>query len=379
MKKIAMYSSGEVFEGCQTGGVKRFVELAKAFSRRQDLNLTITSQDEICKINFDGNFIKLNKKKDSLFFRIFPPETRFLFSNIKEIRFLKREKFDKIVTFDVPPAIGLVLFGFNNLILMVRKDIIGYEKTINKRWTLFLKLILLWISESLCMIRCSLIVCQCKYDKVKLKKRHLLLSKIIEKKTKILINNVNPSWIIDNKTKKVKEFSLFDKTNFRVCFIGNFDTPRKGHQLLLDAAVEVLKNENDIDFIIVGGGKSFDRYKNKYCNENIFFTGFLNNPTVVLSQCDLLVVPSYADSCPNTVMEALYANIPVIGSNAGGIPEILINEESLFELDPISLATRIRDLKCNKEKLLRLKEIQKKRCNELTFDWGNKMSYIIIN
>ena len=53
------------------------------------------------------------------------------------------------------------------------------------------------------------------------------------------------------------------------------------------------------------------------------------------------MVPSWSDSCPNTVLEALYNEIAVIGSKAGGIPEILIDKDSLFDLNKVSLKESI--------------------------------------
>ena len=49
------------------------------------------------------------------------------------------------------------------------------------------------------------------------------------------------------------------------------------------------------------------------------------------AQTDFAVVPSLQDSCPNTVLEALAYGVPVYGANAGGIPDLLVNREYLFE------------------------------------------------
>ena len=104
------------------------------------------------------------------------------------------------------------------------------------------------------MIKSKKIICQCNYDKNKLISRHPIIAKLISKKTRILINNVNPSWIVNNKTKGLEENQIKAEGKFRVCFVGNFDSPRKGHQLLLDAANEILKKDTGIEFILIGGG-----------------------------------------------------------------------------------------------------------------------------
>jgi glycosyltransferase involved in cell wall biosynthesis len=45
--------------------------------------------------------------------------------------------------------------------------------------------------------------------------------------------------------------------------------------------------------------------------------------TKLLSTIDLLIVPSNQDNSPSVIGEALAVGVSVIGSNAGGIPEIL--------------------------------------------------------
>ena len=375
-----MFSSGKLFQGNLTGGNKRFLELLSYLKSCKTNNLLFISQDDSESVKEYGyyNHIKIDKEKKIGIYKVMPPEMRSLVSNTRKLKKIKKENYDKLIAFDVPPTIGLVLLGFKNLVLMVRKDMIGYERTINHSWTLYLKIALQWICESLCMMRCCKVICQCNYDKIQLMKRHPLLSNCIERKTRILINNVNPSWIVNNTKEGLGEVILKEKKGFRICFIGNFDTPRKGHQLFLDASQIILKQNKNVEFVLIGGGNTFENYRSCYSNENVFFTGKLNNPNTVLKQCDLLVVPSYADSCPNTVMEALYNGVPVIGSRAGGIPEILLDEDTLFDLEVNSLVDSINTLRCNPAKLEEIKEKQRIRKNELTFDWGEKMMNLIL-
>lgn len=376
--KFLMYTTNSIYRtGRQTGGIKRFIELTEYINVKHPMS-GLYSRDDKNDIASHGinNFEQL--KDGSKWLKVFPPEVRFLLSNLSFIRKIKNSRYDRIIFFDVPTAIGPVLCGLNKVVLMIRKDIIGYEKVQNRRKTKWLKIGYQWVCESLCLMRARLIVTQCNYDKNVLKERHPLLEKLIEKKTVVQINNVNPSWIVTKSEKAEANSRIREEAKiFKVCFIGGFGSPRKGQDLFLNAATEILRNHSDVQFVLIGGGGGIDEYKKKFENENVIFLGRQENPIDILKQCDLLVVPSYADSCPNTVMEALYNGVPVIGSRAGGIPEILLDEESLFDLKISSLTNMIVNLINNPKKLVLMADRQSIRKKELTFNWAERIAEII--
>lgn len=375
--KIGMYFTGVLYNSkSQTGGIKRFVELAEYICKNNaDSVLFSRDNEETIYSRGINSFVKLTSNKQGK--SLLPPEARILLANKNVIKYIRHEQFDNVIVFDVPMAIGLMLFGVKNVVLMIRKDMIGYEKVSNKNKWKWLKIFYQYICESICLYRSRLVICQCIYDKEVLKYRHPFLKNRIENKTMVQINNVNPSWVRENST--IKEIDAVDSKEdcFRVCFIGGFDNPRKGQDIFLKAAIELLNRQHDIQFILIGGGNRLEEYKRNYRHPNISFMGRMDNPISLLRRCDLLVVPSYADSCPNTVMEGLYNGVPVIGSKAGGIPEILVNPDSLFDLDYKKLAEKILKLVNSPELLQALKLQQSTRKRELSFNWSERICNII--
>lgn len=90
--------------------------------------------------------------------------------------------------------------------------------------------------------------------------------------------------------------------------------PRKGYQ---DFAKTVLGS--DILGIAIGSPP-------KVADKRILHLGRISDPKVLslyYNAADVMIIPSYADNYPNTVLEALACGTPVIGYETGGIPEQL--------------------------------------------------------
>ena len=375
MSKVLLYSSGIIAEEKPTGGELRFLELARYLSQQAYAELCCADKEEALEPYGLHADIHMNASDEMPAF--LPEEARIWLANSRQLKKIAGDNYTHVIVFDVPPAIGLVLSGVENLILMVRKDLIGYERVKSKGKGLgkIARIVFQWLCEDLSLRRAKLVVCQCGYDRDVMMKRHPF-QRGLSCKFRIQINNVNPSWIEDRASETTAEKR--EKNVFRVCFIGGFSDLRKGQDLFLKAARELTEKYEDIEFVLVGGGKSLQNYQMEYESEKIQFRGRMDNPMSILKSADLLVVPSRADSCPNTVMEALFTGVPVIGSRAGGIPEILQDDEALFEAEHHAVRERIEHFYRDRSAYERLIENQRVRSRELTFDWAEKMMNLIL-
>ena len=376
MNRILLYSSGIIAEKKPTGGELRFLELAGFLTGKQDTELCCA--DEETALRPYGLHADLHMKKPERAPRFLPEEARILLDNRDTLKRIATRGYEKVIVFDVPPAIGLSLYGVRNLVLMIRKDMIGYEqvKSAGHRWKKGLRILYQWGCEGICLRKAGQVVCQCAYDRDVILKRHPLIKARLMPKFRIQINNCNPSWIVKRADEAAKA-ERKENSPFRVCFVGGFDDLRKGQELFLKAAGQLTQKYPDMEFLLVGGGKTLEDWQERFPSERIRFLGRMENPLTVMKNCDLLTVPSLADSCPNTVMEALYLGIPVIGSRAGGIPEILLDEEALFPTDWEQLAGKIETCYRDKAFLTRLREKQAERKKELSFDWAERIFELI--
>ena len=77
----------------------------------------------------------------------------------------------------------------------------------------------------------------------------------------------------------------------------------------------------------------------------------------IIKSSSVVVVPSRMESLPTTVKEAFYLNVPVIGTDVGGIPELIKNNETGIIIppeNPSKLAQAVNELLSDKVKAEKL-------------------------
>jgi glycosyltransferase involved in cell wall biosynthesis len=121
----------------------------------------------------------------------------------------------------------------------------------------------------------------------------------------------------------------------------------KGHKYFIDAATRLTDKEN-IKFVIVGDGPLRAELEAQASADpaakNIRFAGHRSDMTDVMNALDILVLPSLREHFGRVLIEAMACGKPVVATNAGGVPEIVIDGETGLLVpprDPIALASAI--------------------------------------
>ena len=133
--------------------------------------------------------------------------------------------------------------------------------------------------------------------------------------------------------------------------------PWKGQHVFMEAAAKLLERGWDIQFEILGGPLfSQEAYQERLLRfatactlrKNVLYAGQVNDVPNRIRQWDILVHAStLPDPCPNVILEAMAAGVPIVGANAGGVPELLDHGRCgvLFKADnPDALCSAIEDL-----------------------------------
>ncbi|MBL7811085.1 MAG: N-acetyl-alpha-D-glucosaminyl L-malate synthase BshA [Bacteroidetes bacterium] len=88
------------------------------------------------------------------------------------------------------------------------------------------------------------------------------------------------------------------------------------------------------------------------CGDKVTFLGKQEAVEEILSVCDLFILPSETESFGLAALEAMACEVPVISSNAGGIPEVNIHGETGY----LSNVGDVEDMAMNALKILESEE-----------------------
>jgi glycosyltransferase involved in cell wall biosynthesis len=112
-----------------------------------------------------------------------------------------------------------------------------------------------------------------------------------------------------------------------VILVGNMNSDVKGHPVLISAAVEVVKQHPEVQFLLVGDGpkrRDFEALvESAGLKQRLFFLGRRNDVPQILASCDIAVLPSLAEGLPNAVLEYLASGLPVVATALGGNLEVI--------------------------------------------------------
>ena len=119
--------------------------------------------------------------------------------------------------------------------------------------------------------------------------------------------------------------------------------PLKGYEQLIPAAAEIIRQYPAVHFLIVGNGVLLEELQQQIKELGIAgkfsFVGLVPPDQVYryIGQMDLLIHLSLREGLPRAVVQALAAGKPAIGYCLDGTPEVVINGETGFTVEPESI------------------------------------------
>lgn len=106
----------------------------------------------------------------------------------------------------------------------------------------------------------------------------------------------------------------------------------KGHRYLMEAAAQVLKERNDIKFVIAGTGPLEGELRKMVLDlkleGKVIFTGFIKDIEKVYNIIDVNMVASTSEALCLALIEGMSLGKPMIGTEVGGVPELVIQNQT---------------------------------------------------
>lgn len=137
-----------------------------------------------------------------------------------------------------------------------------------------------------------------------------------------------------------------------IAMIARFDRYQKGHQYFIKAAEIIRKRFTEANFLIIGEAtgpeeKKFQKELEKKVkklglSDRIIFAGFYADLNYLLSNIEVVVIPSLYEAPSAVALEAMAMKRPVVASKAGGIPEVVVEGKTGF-LVPVKNSQAIAD------------------------------------
>jgi len=152
-----------------------------------------------------------------------------------------------------------------------------------------------------------------------------------------------------------------DRKRVRIINVGTMAQMYKAQDLLINAVAICVHEGLYLQLMLVGDGRHRRELESRVVNaglgHRVRFLGQLpagESVLAVLDSADVFVLPSYQEGLPRAMIEAMARGLPCIGTDVGGIPELLPPEDMVPPGDAGALAAKIREIVANPKRMERM-------------------------
>ncbi len=162
---------------------------------------------------------------------------------------------------------------------------------------------------------------------------------ITPEKIRVIYNSVDLKRYSEKRACEAKKHDLGIPDNMHVVgMVANLH-PRKGYSDFLYAASRVLQTYPDTLFLLVGRDDGMKRKldalaKNLQISSSVLFLGERDDVPELLALFDVQVASSYAEGLSNAILEGMATGNPVVATDVGGNPELIVDGETGFLVPP---------------------------------------------
>ncbi len=181
--------------------------------------------------------------------------------------------------------------------------------------------------------RVSLVIANCREIADELVSSGL----VTEDRVVVVPNGIDPRRVPSGGGAAVKRELGIPPDAPLVAVVGRL-VPDKGHRDALQAFASVVREIPEARMVVVGDGKLRRPLEDAAAETlpagSVVFSGFRSDVPAVLDAADVLLVTSYREGSPHSVLEAMVAGTPVVATSVAGIPEMIEDGRSGWLVRP---------------------------------------------
>ncbi|MFO7867402.1 MAG: glycosyltransferase family 4 protein [Candidatus Aminicenantes bacterium] len=169
-------------------------------------------------------------------------------------------------------------------------------------------------------------------------KRVLSRGGIPEWKVRVIPSGVDYSPFEEEKDRNYLRRELnFSENNFLAGIVAHL-ADHKGHKYLIQAMRYLKEKAPAVKLVIVGEGplqmELSRQVQEIHVDDMVFFMGFRDDVPRILASLDLFVLSSHKEGLGSSILDAMASRLPVVATQAGGIPEVVIHEQTGLLVPP---------------------------------------------
>lgn len=164
------------------------------------------------------------------------------------------------------------------------------------------------------------------------KKRLVRYEGLSEEKIAVVYNGVEPSPNLSREEKSAlrNELGVPDDA-FLVGSVGRID-PIKNYPLFVNSLTDIMSQRKDIWGVVVGDGPSHQSLKRlieaRGVEDRFRLPGYRSDAGKLIQCMDLFILCSVSEGTSMALLEAMAAGVPVVVTDVGGSPEIVVRNET---------------------------------------------------
>ncbi|MCQ9205357.1 MAG: glycosyltransferase family 4 protein [Omnitrophica bacterium] len=257
-------------------------------------------------------------------------KTLNMFAVLKAISLIKQIAIEKKI--DLIHANGPRMNLLSGLVAKICKmPVVWHERTLVEKG--------MWDSDRFFSFLADKIIC----NSDAIRERFLKNGKI-HKKVITIINGVDTTLFnphVDGSSVR-REFNIRD--NEIVIGMAGRIEPSKGQLCFLKAARDLASKYNNLKFLIAGGifsecpinyKRELEEFITKHnLEKKVIFAGVRNDMPQILAAMNIMVLAADAEACGRVLFEAMACAKPIVATNTGGTPEIVIDKETGLLVPP---------------------------------------------